>query len=359
MTRTLSVPRLFLTLPLLFMVTLAAAADTIRLKNGRVVKGNVERYSNSEFVVRLESGDRMILLVDNVESVEFDSTSAPAPAPSAGGSAPGGAAAYETPVVVGTAREVTATGVQVRRGDPVRITASGEIRFADGRRSGPAGAREIESWPFPGEPFGMLVAMVGSPTSPTYEPIGESKQFTAASDGEVFLQVNARSLEGATGSYNARISVGSSGSAGGTSTPATPAPQPPPMHTESRQLRYDLEVSSTTEWVDTGIDVITGDTLRITAEGTINYTASKTCGPDGGKREWQDLIRELPVNDAGRGTLVGIIGDGSVAKAFLVGAKYEGGVRSTGRLFLGVNDDDYKNNKGSFRARVEIVPERR
>ena len=356
MTRTLSAPRLFLALLLPLLAVLAAPADTIRLKNGRVVKGQVERYSNSEFVVRLDSGDRMILLVDNVESVEFDSTSAPAPASSAGGSAPSGAAAYETSVVVGTTREVAATGVQVRRGDPVRITASGEIRFPDGRRSGPAGTREIESWPFPGEPFGMLVAMVGSPTSPTYEPIGESKQFTASSDGEIFLQVNARSLEGASGSYNARISVGASSTAGGT---ATPSPPPPPMHTESRQLRYDLEVSSTTEWVDTGIDVVAGDTLRITAEGTINYSTSKTCGPDGGKREWQDLIRALPVNDAGRGTLVGIIGDGTVAKAFLVGSKYEGSVKSTGRLHLGVNDDDYKNNKGSFRVRVEIVPERR
>ncbi|MGH9789315.1 MAG: hypothetical protein ACRD4U_11510, partial [Candidatus Acidiferrales bacterium] len=194
--------------------------------------------------------------------------------------------------------------------------------------------------------------------SPTYEPIGESKQFTASSDGEIFLQVNARSLEGASGSYNVRISVGSSGGTGGTTT-TTPAPPPPPMHTGSRQSRYDVDVSSTTEWVDTGIDVVTGDTLRISAEGTINYTTSKTCGPDGGKREWQDLIRALPVNDAGRGALVGIIGDGTVAKAFLVGSKYEGAVKSTGRLYLGVNDDDYKNNKGSFRVRVEIVPERR
>lgn len=358
MTRTLSAPRLFLLLLMPLVAALAATADTIRLKNGRVVKGQVERYSNSEFVVRLDSGDRMILLVDNVESVEFDATSAPAPAPGAGGSAPSGAAAYETSVVVGTTREVAATGVQVRRGDPVRITASGEIRFPDGRRSGPAGTREIESWPFPGEPFGMLVAMVGSPTSPTYEPIGESKQFTASSDGEIFLQVNARSLEAASGSYAARISVGASGGTGGTTT-TTPAPQPPPMHTGPRQLRYDLDVSSTTEWVDTGIDVVVGDTLRITAEGTINYTTSKTCGPDGGKREWQDLIRALPVNDAGRGALVGIIGDGTVAKAFLVGSKYEGAVKSTGRLHLGVNDDDYKTNKGSFRVRVEIVPERR
>jgi len=356
MTRTPSAPRMFLALLFPLIAALTAPADTIRLKNGRVVQGQVERYSNSEFVVRLESGDRMILLVDNVESVEFDSVSVPT---TGGGAAPppsGGAAGYETSVTVDNRQEVVATGVQVRRGDPVRITASGEIRFADGRRSGPNGTRDVESWPFPGTAFGMLVAMVGSPTSPTYEPVGESKDFAASADGQIYLQVNARSLEGASGSYTARISVGSSSSGGGAT--GTPAPPPPPMQTQKRQLRHDLDISSTKEWTDTGIDLFEGDTLRITAEGTINYTTSKTCGPDGGKREWQDLVRALPVNDVGRGALVGLIGEGGVAKAFLVGAKLESRVPTKGRLFLGINDDDYKNNKGSFRVRVEIIGER-
>lgn len=354
MTRTSSAPRLLLALLLPLIAALAAPADTIRLKNGRMVKGQVERYSNSEFVVRLDSGDRMILLVDNVESVDFDSI--PVPQAAGGGVAPpSSGGTYETVVTVDTRQEVVATGVQVRRGEPVRITASGEIRFADGRRSGPNGTRDIESWPFPGEPLGMLVAMVGSPTSPTYEPVGGSKAFTASADGQIYLQVNARSLEGASGSYTARISVGSS-SSGGVIGP--PAPPPPPMQTQKRQLRHDLDVPSTKEWTDTGIDLFEGDTLRITAEGTINYTTSKTCGPDGGQREWQDLVRALPVNDAGRGALVGLIGEGGVAKAFLVGAKLDSRVPTKGRLFLGINDDDYKNNKGSFRVRVEIIGER-
>ncbi|MCI0402513.1 MAG: LecA/PA-IL family lectin [Acidobacteria bacterium] len=358
MIRNTSAPRWLLVLLLPLVIALAAPSDTIRLKNGRVVKGQVERYSNGEFRVLLDSGDRMILLMDNVESVEFDSTSAPV---SGGAAAPpsGGSFGYETPVTVDTRQEVVATGVQVRRGDSIRITASGEIRFADGRRSGPAGTRDVESWPFPGTPFGMLVAMVGSPTSPTYEPIGESKDFTASSDGQIYLQVNARSLDGASGSYTARISVGSSDAAGGASgATGTAAPPPQPMQTQKRQLRYDLDVPSTKAWTDTGIDLFEGDTLRITAEGTINYTSSKTCGPDGGKREFQDLIRALPVNDVGRGALVGLVGESGVAKAFLVGAKLEAPVNTKGRLFLGVNDDNYENNKGSFRVRVEIVTAR-
>jgi len=357
MTRTISLPRVFLALLLPLVVALAAPADTVRLKNGRMVKGQVERFANGEFVIRLDSGDRMIVLVENIESVDFDRI--PVPPAADGGPAPPLGATHETVVTVDTREEVVATGVQVRRGDPVRITASGEIRFADGRRSGPAGTRDTESWPFPGEPFGALMAMVGSPTSPTYEPIGESKEFTASSDGLLYLQVNARSLAGATGSYTARISVGSSGSAGGaTGGTGSSAPPPPPMQTQQRQLRYDLEVPGTTEWLDTGIDLFEGDTLRITAEGTVYYTASKSSGPDGGKREWIDLALPLPVNDSGRGALVGAIGGTDVARPFLVGARFESKVSAKGRLVLGINDDKPGDNRGSFRVRVEIIPAR-
>jgi hypothetical protein len=231
-------------------------------------------------------------------------------------------------VTLDSSQEVVATGVRLRKGDRVRITASGQMTFSDGRSSGPGGRNENESWPFPGTPLGMLVAMVGSPTSPTYEPVGESREFAAASDGELYLQINVRSLAGAKGSYTARIAqlttTATSPGTGGT----TPAPQP-----DRRALRYDIQVPSEKAWTDTGVDVLAGDTLRITAEGTINYTTSNTCGPDGGKREWGDLLKALPVNDVGRGALVGMIGE-SGGQAFLVGAKFEGTVAANGRLFL-------------------------
>lgn len=60
-----------------------AGADTIRLKNGRVIKGEVVRFGKGEFVVRLPATDRhrghqdrMILLVGAVESIEFETTTA-------------------------------------------------------------------------------------------------------------------------------------------------------------------------------------------------------------------------------------------------------------------------------------------
>jgi hypothetical protein len=255
-------------------------------------------------------------------------------------------------IVLDAKQEVVATGVQVRRGDKVRITASGEMQFADGRVSGPKGLDARESWPFPGERFGVLIAMVSGAQSAIYHVVGESGEFEARKDGEIFLQINARSLQGARGAYTARIQAPGS--------TAAQAPSPPvPVSTTPSQLLQEREVPADNEWTDTGIDLLEGDTLRVTADGTIHYTSTKTCGPNGGEREWRDLIRALPVNDVGRGALIGLIGQAGVATPFYIGAEAEFTVEKSGRLFLGINDDNYQNNSGRFSARIEIVRQSR
>jgi hypothetical protein len=325
---------------------LPVAADTVRLKNGRVIKGKVVRYGNGEFVVRAEGETRdTLLLIESIESIEFDTGGATPAAPAAP------AATAEKVIVVDASQEVVASGVTVRKGDKVRITATGEMKFGDGRASGPKGLSTAESWPFPGERFGVLVALVGSPSSSLYHVIGEAAEFEASSDGQIFLQVNARSLQGASGAYGARIAAPGQAPA----TASTPATTPPAGST-SRQLRFEVTVPSERDWTDTGIDLLEGDTFRITAEGTINYTSSSTCGPEGGPRSFRDLIRVLPVNDVGRGALIGKLGEGGVVRAFYVGKSNELVAERKGRLFLGVNDDDYSNNRGSFKVKVEIVP---
>lgn len=341
------------TLLLIVFLSLAGAqashADTIRLKNGRVLKGQVMRYGNGEFILLLDarrSGqrrDRMIVLVDTVESIEFGS-----------GSAPGARALNERLVVVDGSQEVVATGIQLHAGEKVHITASGEIQFPDGRVSGPAGLKTTESWPFPGERSGVLIALVGSPNSPVYHVVGNSYEFVPREEGELYLQINARSLTGARGAYTARVRV--SQQAAPRATGSTPEPVQP---SGPRQLQYEFNIPANSDWVDTKIDLLNGDTLRIRAEGTIHYTSSKTCGPAGGKRTWRDMVRALPVNDQGRGALIGLVGQAGTATPFFVGEEAEFQVSKSGRLFLGINDDNHGNNSGSFRVHVKIVPARR
>ena len=328
---------------------LALTADTVKLKNGRIVKGRVVQFRNAEFTVEVSPGERVLLLQDSVESIEFDAaSSAPSvAAPSAGGMA------GEKVVTLDNRQEVVATGIRVRKGDKVVVRASGEMTWSDGRKTTPAGTPSRDSFlPFPGEPLGVLVAMVGSPQSPTYHLIGESAEFEALSDGELFLQINARSLAGASGAYTARIATPMAATAGAT-TPAAAAAAGSPQ-----SYRKDVDIPATQAWVDTGIDLQEGDVLRIVAEGTINYTSSKTCGPEGGDRDWRDLIRALPVNDKGRGALIGKMGEGGAVLAFYVGERADLTVERRGRLFLGINDDNYGDNSGSFKVRIRVNPPR-
>jgi hypothetical protein len=116
-----------------------------------------------------------------------------------------------------------------------------------------------------------------------------------------------------------------------------------------------LEVSGANRWTDSGIDVKAGDTIKITATGTLQYIGSAPCGPEGLPRNWMDLIRQLPLNSEGRGTLVGRITDNPAAPAFLVGPRSERTSPIAGRLFLGINQTSNDQPTGSYHVTVEVV----
>ena len=89
-----------------------------------------------------------------------------------------------------------------------------------------------------------------------------------------------------------------------------------PLQPQSRQ--FDLAAAGA--WVDTGIDLNVGDSLRITATGQLRYpNAPQASGPVGLPRSFTDLLRALPVNDAGRGAVVARIGSSASARPFFVG----------------------------------------
>lgn len=108
-------------------------------------------------------------------------------------------------------------------------------------------------------------------------------------------------------------------------------------------------------WVDTGVDVQPGDLVRITAEGRLKYAdARDEATPDGLRRGWMDMIRAMPVNDAGRGAVIGRVGEGAAARPFLIGARRESRMTAAGRLFVGVNQNTSPSG-GQYQVTVEIV----
>ena len=115
----------------------------------------------------------------------------------------------------------------------------------------------------------------------------------------------------------------------------------------------DVTVSGDTKWVDTGMDANAGDKLHITAKGTVNFSDKAGVGPDGAQRGWKDTLLALAVPSAGRGALVGQIGNDRAATPFLVGADGTIVVPAAGRLYLGVNQDPLSKPTGSFAVHID------
>jgi hypothetical protein len=116
-----------------------------------------------------------------------------------------------------------------------------------------------------------------------------------------------------------------------------------------------IEISGTQTWVDTGIDVKPGDLLRFEATGSLQYPdARQAASPEGLARGWRDLVRTLPLNDVGRGALIGRIGDADASRPFLIGARRESRMPAGGRLFIGLNHSG-ASPTGSYQVKVEVV----
>lgn len=118
----------------------------------------------------------------------------------------------------------------------------------------------------------------------------------------------------------------------------------------------DITVKGDQVWTDTNQDIQAGETIRLTASGSLEYTNSKgekqTAGVTGLKRGFRDMARTLPVNSSGRGALVARIGE---AIPFAVGEKWEAKAPIAGRLFLGVNQGGSDKAEGSFIVKLDRV----
>lgn len=121
------------------------------------------------------------------------------------------------------------------------------------------------------------------------------------------------------------------------------------------RVSQEIQFFGDQNWVDTGYDVQPGERIQFTASGTLRYSdAGQANGPEGLPRGWGDLTRILPLNDAGRGAVIGRIGDPSTAQPFLIGARRDVMIRMGGRLFLGINQSSKESPEGAYRVRIEI-----
>ena len=111
----------------------------------------------------------------------------------------------------------------------------------------------------------------------------------------------------------------------------------------------EVSVDSWVAWKDTGIEIRAGQTLYFQASGRVRWGPNRQDGPEGERNSPHNASRPIPNRPAAG--LIGRVGESD--DYFFVGdEKGAIRVRSSGRLYLGVNDDYLKDNTGSFRVTV-------
>jgi hypothetical protein len=256
------------TLTLIFVLSFTAFADTIRLKDGSIVKGRIVSFGGGKFVVSIGSGTRrkeMSFTAGEIESIQFDQNlgaqvaSAPTSQPVSRASynpqrtaepkrstqtpevdetdqpatqpvrtatvppavrndtavpartAPSNVKPIEIAVNVSadnTSNGWTNSGWVVKKGQKLRITGDGEISLGGGKTTGPSGSYELEdgSKLLKSVPTGALIAVIGDDNN-DFIYIGSNREFTATRDGALFLGVNEGNLNDNSGKFTVKVEI--------------------------------------------------------------------------------------------------------------------------------------------------------
>src|SRR5579883_1648282 len=138
--------------------------------------------------------------------------------------------------------------------------------------------------------------------------------------------------------------------------PFQPAfPQDTTAPSTAKRLSQEIQLTGENSWTDTGIDVRAGERLVFTVTGSAHYAdAKQDAGPAGLPRGFKDLLRILPFNDAGRGAVIGRIGDKDTAQPFLIGPKKEVTSPVDGRLSVGINQTADDTGTGTYTVRIDV-----
>ena len=125
--------------------------------------------------------------------------------------------------------------------------------------------------------------------------------------------------------------------------------------TGKKRLSQEVQLTGDESWIDTSIDVQAGEHVIITATGKLRYADAKDDnGPEGLTRGFKDLIRVLPFNEAGRGTLIGRIGDKDTTQPFLIGTRRDVLAPVNGRLSVGINQTTSDTGDGNYAVHIEV-----
>ena len=109
-------------------------------------------------------------------------------------------------------------------------------------------------------------------------------------------------------------------------------------------------VSADVPWNDAGIDVRAGQTIYFEAQGQVRWGRDRRDGPAGERNSPSNPNR--PMGNRNAAALIGKVGNSSNDLFFIGDDSGAIRMRSSGRLYLGINDDVLTDNSGNFRVVV-------
>lgn len=337
----------------------AAFADTLYLKNGSVLKGTFIGYENGQFIFELPNGNRPRFRPTEVDRLVIDRDTVgnnrpdpERPVPPARDTQPGGNASWDTFPAFNVQLEEKwiRSSVQVTRGQRIRVDATGTVTLEGRTQTSPDGLsnRRDPDAPMPDANDGALIAAIGQDTNSPPIFIGRGVEFIAENDGPLYFTVNHWETANARGAFRVTVAIDRNyrdDTVGGNTGGGRP--------TQGREKT--VLVYANQQWTDTGIDVEPNMTFEITADGEIEIGNRNYARPEGNQNA-KVSGSVYPMPEAGVGALIGKIRyrDGRDSNSVLVGSR---GTPTTeageyGRLFLGINDDFLRDNKGSFKVTI-------
>ena len=117
---------------------------------------------------------------------------------------------------------------------------------------------------------------------------------------------------------------------------------------EGASPQTSVRVEANRRWTDTGLMVQPGERVAFSTSGTIEFGRGMNTGPDGDKN--LGARAAYPIRDMPVGGLIGRVGDSAPFAIGSTGSPIS--MPTGGRLYLGVNDDDYRDNNGAFDVNI-------
>jgi hypothetical protein len=217
-------------------------ADTIRLKDGSVIRGQIVSFKNEQFTILVGSGARgrksqITVYMEDVESIEFDSAGAndtrtdsnantqptyqppnntrpsnPQPTQPNNSSNPTFFPVNVRVRADNASNGWTNSGLVVRRGQRLRISATGRVNLGNNRFSTPDGLPSVQDREklMRTQPTGGLIAVIGDDND-EFIFVGKSRDFVAQRDGVLFLGVNEGNLSDNSGTFEIVIEAEAGG----------------------------------------------------------------------------------------------------------------------------------------------------